>query len=221
MHRARSRYRIAYYDLLSRVYDRFVAAHSSDHEGRLREALADRAALRSGDRVLDLCTGTGAMLPGLRRRVGPAGLAVGLDFSRGMLAQARRKVAREPRVAFVRADAERLPFRAVSFDAVTCSHAFYELKGSGAERALEEAVRALRPGGCFVMMEHEVPRRWLIRLLFYIRLLSMGLRKALEVLGHEEQLFRRHFDIVERVTTETGRSKIILGCVRASSAGAE
>ena len=39
----------------------------------------------------------------------------------------------------------------------------------------------------------------------------MGLRKALEVLGHEEVFFRRHFSMVERITTGTGRSKIILG----------
>ncbi|MEJ2215997.1 MAG: class I SAM-dependent methyltransferase [Gemmatimonadota bacterium] len=104
-----------------------------------------------------------------------------------------------------------MPFRAASFHAVTCSHAFYELKGSGAERSLGEVRRALRPGGAFLMMEHELPQNLFVRLLFYIRLLSMGLRKAREVLGHEEALFRRHFVTVERVATETGRSKIILG----------
>lgn len=218
MHRARSRYRIRYYDLFSRVYDRFVAAHSSDREGHLRDDLAYRTALRSGDRVLDLCTGTGAMLPGLSRRVGPEGLAVGLDFSRGMLAHARGKLAGHPPVAYVQADAERLPFRAASFEAITCSHAFYELKGGGAERALQEVARTLRPGARFLMMEHELPERWPIRLLFYVRLLSMGLRKALEVLGHEEELFRRHFESVERVTTGTGRSKIVVGTVRGARA---
>jgi hypothetical protein len=50
-----------------------------------------------------------------------------------------------------------------------------------------------------------------LRFLFYIRLLSMGLRKALEVLGHEEALFRRHFAVVERIGTDTGQSKIIVG----------
>ena len=211
MSRSRSRYRICYYDLFSRVYDRFVAAHSSDREGRLRDVLADRATLRGGNRVLDLCTGTGAMLPALRRRVDPAGLVVGLDFSRGMLARARRKLASAGHVALIRADAECLPFRDGSFDAITCSHAFYELKGTGAEQALREVTRTLGAGGRFLMMEHELPEKWPIRLLFYVRLLSMGLRKAVEVLGHEEDLFRRHFSVVERVTTGTGRSKIVVG----------
>lgn len=211
MRRARSRYRIHYYDAFSRVYDRFVAAHSSDREGRLREQLTNCAGLGPGDRVLDLCTGTGALLPGLSRRVEAGGLVVGLDFSRGMLERARRKTLEETAVALVEADAERLPFRAGSFAVITCSHAFYELKGEGADRALEEVVRTLGPGGRFLMMEHEVPAKLWVRLLFYVRLLSMGLRKALEVLGHEEAFFRRHFGVVERVTTATGRSKIIIG----------
>jgi ubiquinone/menaquinone biosynthesis C-methylase UbiE len=207
----RSRFRIRYYDAFSRVYDRFVEAHSSDPEGRLREELAERTALRRGDRALDLCTGTGAMLPALARRTGESGLVVGLDFSRGMLGQARSKLAGTPGVALVRADAERLPFRDSCFRAISCSHAFYELKGEGAERTLEEVTRTLAPDGLFVMMEHGLPEKPLIRFLFYIRLLSMGLRKALEVLGHEEEFFQRHFPVVERLGTESGRSKIIIG----------
>jgi len=54
---SRSRFRIRYYDVFSRVYDRFVAAHSSDPEGRLREEMAERAALRAGNRALDLAAG--------------------------------------------------------------------------------------------------------------------------------------------------------------------
>jgi hypothetical protein len=41
------------------------------------------------------------------------------------------------------------------------------------------------PGGAVLMTEHEVPRRPLTHLLFCIRLLSMGLRKALAILGNE------------------------------------
>jgi len=145
----RSRYRIRYYDAFSRVYDRFVAAHSKDREGRLREVLAERTGLGPGDRALDLCTGTGAMLPALARRTGERGLVVGVDFSGGMLAQARRKIGGRPGVALVRADAERLPFTDGCFNAVTCSHAFYELREKGAELALEEVGRSLMPTAGF------------------------------------------------------------------------
>jgi ubiquinone/menaquinone biosynthesis C-methylase UbiE len=141
--RSRSWYRIRYYDAFARVYDRFVAAHSSDRDGRLRDTLADRAEVEPGDRALDLRTGTGAMLPPLAGRAGAEGLVIGLDFSRGMLERARAKTAGTPGLALVEADAERLPFRSGSLQVVTCSHAFYEFKGEGAERTLQEVVRVL------------------------------------------------------------------------------
>jgi demethylmenaquinone methyltransferase/2-methoxy-6-polyprenyl-1,4-benzoquinol methylase len=199
-----------YYDLFAHVYDRFVEAHSGDREGRMREVLAEATALRTGGRAVDLCTGTGAMLPALAHRAGTEGLVVGVDFSRGMLDQAREKTGDTPGVALVRADVQRLPFRDRSLDVVTCSHAFYELKGEGAERAVAEVARTLRPGGRFLLMEHEVPVKPVLRVLFYIRLLSMGLGKALEILGHEEELFGRYFRRVERMVTATGGSKILL-----------
>ena len=207
----RSRFRIRYYDAFSRVYDRFVAAHSSDPGGHLRELLSQRAGLRPGDRVLDLCTGTGAMLPALARRTASAGLAVGLDFSRGMLRQALGRIGGTPGVTLVLADAEWLPLRDRSLNAVTCSHAFYELQGAAVDRALAEVRRILRPGGRFLMMEHDVPEQRLLRFLFYVRLLSMGLHKARGVIGREVELFRRYFGAVERIATNTGQSKIIVG----------
>jgi ubiquinone/menaquinone biosynthesis C-methylase UbiE len=154
------------------------------------------------------------MLPVLAQRAGETGLVVGLDFSRGMLERARSRIAGTPGLALVLADAEWLPLRDASFSAVTCSHAFYELKGGGVDRALRDVVRILRPGGGFLMMEHEVPAKPLLRFLFHLRLLSMGLRKAREILGHEETLFRRYFGAVERIATATGRSKIILAWKR-------
>ncbi|MGD2069680.1 MAG: class I SAM-dependent methyltransferase [Gemmatimonadota bacterium] len=206
----RNRYRARYYDAFSRVYDRFVALHSRDTSGRLRDLLVERASLPPGGRALDLCTGTGALLPGLTRRAGDTGSVVGLDFSRGMLGRARLKSRGHPGVALVQADASQLPFSTCAFDVVTCSHAFYELRGDGAEEALCEVGRALRPGGCFLMMEHEVPANPLVRVLFRLRLLSMGLRRAREILDDEEGLFRRHFRSVQRLSTADGRSKIFI-----------
>jgi demethylmenaquinone methyltransferase/2-methoxy-6-polyprenyl-1,4-benzoquinol methylase len=210
MKKGHSHYRARYYDAFSPVYDRFVALHSRDASGMLRDTLAERTALGPGGRALDLCTGTGALLTDLARRAGNAGLVVGLDFSRGMLARARAKTRELPCVALVLADASQLPFRDAAFDVVTCSHAFYELRGDDAGSALREVGRTLTPGGRFVMMEHEVPSHALVRLLFRIRLLSMGLRRAREVLEDEVGLFRTHFRSVRRLPTEGGRSKMFV-----------
>ncbi|MFZ7126651.1 MAG: class I SAM-dependent methyltransferase [Desulfobacterales bacterium] len=199
-----------YYDLFSSFYDRFIALHAADKRGVLRDILAERTAARPGDRVLDICTGTGATLRPLAGRVGEKGLVVGLDFSAGMLGMARDKTRHLSQVCLVQADCGRLPFRTGSFAAVTCSHAFYELKGETQLDTLLEIKRCLQPGRPFLMMEHEVPENRFVRLLFHVRLMSMGRKRAVQILKQEKEFLKRHFTTVEKVATVTGRSKLYI-----------
>jgi len=199
-----------YYDGFSTLYDRFVAMHSGDSQRRVREFLAGLLPAVRGGAVLDLCTGTGSLLPYLAERVGPSGRVAALDFSRGMLRQGRRKTKERSNLLLVQGNAERLPFAAGSFGAVTCSHAFYELKGEAREQALQEIGRVLSPGGTFFMMEHDLPERPLVRLLFYLRLAVAGAGRVRGFLRQERTLLERHFSRVEKVLSPTGRSKVML-----------
>jgi ubiquinone/menaquinone biosynthesis C-methylase UbiE len=204
------RFRQKYYDLFSKVYDRFVALHASDKQGVLRDILAEQTGAEPGDCVLDICTGTGAALRPLAGRVGAEGLVVGLDFSSGMLGAAREKTRGDGQVCLVQADCGRLPFKAGVFSAVTCSHAFYELKGATQVNTLDEIKRCLKRGKPFLMMEHEVPENMLVRLLFHIRLMSMGRERALQILKHEAGFLKRHFRQVKKTAVVTGKSKIYI-----------
>jgi SAM-dependent methyltransferase len=58
--------------------------------GRGVPALLDLAELRSGERVLDIATGTGVVARLAVRRVNPGGAVTGLDLNEGMLKEARR-----------------------------------------------------------------------------------------------------------------------------------
>jgi len=191
-----------------KYYDRFVALHSSDPGGSLRAYLADQPGLSEGDRVLDICTGTGSLLLELKEKTASGGLVVGIDFSKGMLSAAGAKTVAWPNICLVRADAGHLPFRNAAFDTVTCTHSFYELKGPNQDACLKEISRTLKPSRPFLMMEHEVPSRRLIRYLFYIRMYSMGTRRALQILKHEKKLLLTYFRSVLKMRTPTGNSKI-------------
>ena len=204
------RVRQAYYDIFSRVYDRFVALHSRDSQGLARKFLVHQAPIEDGDTVLDLCTGTGTLLIHLQEKVGASGYVVGVDFSGGMLEKARQKTKDISHIILVQADASALPFRNNTFDVVTCSHAFYELKGEVQDRALQEIVRVLRPGGAFLMMEHDVPAKRLVRVLFYLRMISMGSGRAITFLRHEQELLERYFHNVTKVLAPAGRSKVLI-----------
>ena len=202
--------RRACYNRFSRYYDRFVALHSRDSEEVARKFLADRLPVQYGGTVLDLCTGTAALLPHLQAKVGRDGHVVGVDFSPGMLRVGRNKTSRFGNVHLVEADAGDLPFPAGGFDAVTCSHAFYELKGDSRRRALREIVRVLRPNGVFLMMEHDVPPNRFIRALFYLRLTFIGGGRATAFLRHERETLEEYFRSVEKTVAPAGRSKVMV-----------
>jgi len=104
----------------------------------------------------------------------------------------------------------RLPFVAGTFDAVTCSHAFYELKGDTLDRVFQEILRVLKPNGTFLMMEHDVPTNPLVRALFYLRLAFIGAGRAVAFLRQEREILDRYFRSVEKVLAPAGRSKLLI-----------
>lgn len=204
------RARQAYYDRFSRFYDCFVTLHSRDKQGLARKFLVDRVPVENGGLVLDLCTGTGTLLTYLQPKVGGCGQVYGVDFSHGMLKMAQEKTRSFANVHLVEADAGSLPFASGSFDAVTCSHAFYELKGETQYLALQEIVRVLKPGGTFLMMEHDVPRNRFVRVLFYLRLAFVSAGRAVSFLRQEREVLERYFASVEKVVAPAGRSKVMI-----------
>jgi arsenite methyltransferase len=102
-----------------------------------------------GGIALDVGSGPGTVTASLARAAGPDGLALGVDISEAMLARAVRSEA-GPHVGFLRADAQRLPLRDDTVDAVV-SMAVLQLIPNPAA-ALAEMARVLRPGGRLAIM---------------------------------------------------------------------
>jgi demethylmenaquinone methyltransferase/2-methoxy-6-polyprenyl-1,4-benzoquinol methylase len=202
-----------YYDLFSKVYDLIIRLHSGDREGSLRGFIACKVSLSRGDRALDLCTGTGSVALQLAKHVGEKGLVIGLDFSRGMLEKAKEKAEKSNlnQLYLIQANAGQLPLQDVSFQGVTCSHAFYELKGDERIKAINEVARILIDGGRFCLMEHAKPEKLVPRLFFYVRLFFLGSRDARKFLSEENTIFGKRFKNVTKMMSPTGKSKLIYG----------
>lgn len=131
------------YDAIAPLYDtQPYRAKTVDPE--LLAFVAQRA---SSERLvlLDIACGTGNQLVA-NRAVLPHAWLIGVDRSLGMLRQARPKA---PDFNWVQADAAGLPFRAQSFDFVTCQYAFHHVQDKSA--MLQAVWRVLRPGGRFVL----------------------------------------------------------------------
>jgi len=105
------------------------------------------AELREGETVLDLGSGGGIDVILSARRVGPTGIAYGLDMTDEMLALARRNAAEAgvANVHFLKGVIEQIPLPADSVD-VVISNCVINLSVDKAA-VLTEIARVLRPGG--------------------------------------------------------------------------
>lgn len=140
------------FDQVSGRYDLLNRLMTLGRDGAWRRALA-RAVPERARVVLDLCTGNGVSLAGLRR---PGRLVLGVDVSPGMLGRALDAVGGagwSPRL--VCADAFRLPLADGSLDAVTIAFGLRNLRPR--LEALREIGRVLRPGGTLAVLEATAP----------------------------------------------------------------
>jgi len=199
-----------YYDIFSHVYDSFIKIHAHGYQESTREFLVNKLDLQHISRpyILEVCCGTGSVVFAFARRYGN-GLHVGCDFSHGMLFRARQKDP-DRHVRFIEGDAATLPFADNCFDAVVCSHALYELKGQSRKSALMDMRRVVRPDGAVLIMEHEVPRKPFLRLLFNIRMATMGSRDGHEFAGAGTKPFEEVFSSVALSHTKSKKSRLIV-----------
>lgn len=109
----------------------------------LVDVVMGRLGLAPGAAALDVGCGSGAYLAAMQSAVGPAGIALGVDFSMAAVAACR-----DHGLLACQADATALPLPPQAFAAITCNYAAYYF--TRLDAALREWRRVLRPGGIVI-----------------------------------------------------------------------
>ncbi|PIE68142.1 MAG: hypothetical protein CSA23_00210 [Deltaproteobacteria bacterium] len=127
----------------SRAADWEATCYPASVRARL-QALTSEFGVAPGERVLDVGTGPGVLIPYLHYLTGSTGRICAFDFSHEMVKQADRKQ-RSPGDIVIRADVHQIPFNDNAFDRVICFAAFPHFYDPG--QAVHEMARVLRPEG--------------------------------------------------------------------------
>jgi ubiquinone/menaquinone biosynthesis C-methylase UbiE len=117
--------------------------------GPVADDLMKIAALRPGERVLDVACGTGVVTRLAAQRIGSSGSVAGLDLNPGMLAVARSATPPNLAIEWYETSAEAIPLPDGAFDAVLCQMGLQFI--SNKLGALREMRRVLAPGGRLVL----------------------------------------------------------------------
>ena len=141
------------FDTISGRYDLVNRVMTFGLDTRWRKRAVSMLGLAAGARVLDVAAGTGDFCRDLEAR----GLTpIGMDFSWGMLANARTAA------PLVQCDALRLPVGDGLVDGVTCGFAlrnFVDLP-----TFFGEIARVVRPGGRIALLDASAPSQPILRL---------------------------------------------------------
>ena len=137
------------YDRWSRFYDVFDLGGVNDQ----KILAVDLMNLEPDAKVMDMGTGTGAILPYLAGKL-ENGKAIGIDFSVKMVKTANERILKEgiaSKAKAMVADGTELPFPDNHFDGIIATFAFTSFPEP--EKAIRECARVLRPGGVFSILD--------------------------------------------------------------------
>ena len=146
------------FDSVARNYDLMNDLMSGGAHRLWKRFALSLTGLRPGQRALDVAGGTGDLARGLARQVGERGAVVLSDINAAMLERGRDRLTDRGvlgNIEYVQANAERLPFRADSFDCVTIGFGLRNVTDKPA--ALASMHRVLRPGGQLLVLEFSHP----------------------------------------------------------------
>jgi demethylmenaquinone methyltransferase/2-methoxy-6-polyprenyl-1,4-benzoquinol methylase len=157
---------LQHFDSVARHYDFMNTLLSFGIHYAWKRTAVRMLKLAPGDRILDVCGGTGDLAILAAGKVGPAGRVVIYDINRAMIQAGLRKVVNtemETRLRHVQGNAEYISFADRHFEAAMVGFGIRNV--THMKKGFEEMYRVLKPGGKMMCLEFSKPIwpvfRWL------------------------------------------------------------
>jgi len=153
--------RIDLFEKSARHYDIFLDLLTFGQYAVFLKRTVDMLAPERGEKILDLCSGTGRVALWIAQSVGKEGEVVGMDISKGMIEVATNRCKGLGNVVFLQKDVTTSLEYQNYFNGIFTSFAIHELPGSKRLGILNEAYLALKENGRMVIADFnpQVSRR--------------------------------------------------------------
>ncbi len=157
-YREKEHYVHSVFTAIAEKYDILNTVLSFNRDKFWRKFTVDKAGIRPGDHVLDVCCGTGMISVELAKKTGPSGIVTGLDFCGEMLEVAKSNLKGLQginNIEYVQGNAMDMPFPDNTFDCATIGFGLRNVPDI--KKTLKEMIRVIKPGGRVVCLEFSKP----------------------------------------------------------------
>ncbi len=120
----------------------------------IRVFVPNFAGMKAGDKVLDICCGTGDQVFYYAEK---GAVAYGIDLDPKMIYVAENDKRKGKNVSFRIADAAKLPFKDGFFDYVSISLALHEKERSVRDKIISEMKRVIKKDGSLIFIDFKIP----------------------------------------------------------------
>lgn len=153
------------FNKIAPVYDLLNDIISMKQHRRWKNIAIDQLEIKKGDRILDLCCGSGDITLLILKKF-PEGVNItAVDFSASMLEVAEKRLKKYKCIDIIRADAMKLPFEDGFFDKIIISFGLRNLENIF--DGLNEMKRVLKTGGHIVNIDFGKPEIPVFKALFW------------------------------------------------------
>jgi demethylmenaquinone methyltransferase/2-methoxy-6-polyprenyl-1,4-benzoquinol methylase len=148
-----NQHRIDFFGKFAPYYDTILDLLTFRQYAEFQKRAVKILSPEKGEKILDLCSGTGRVASRIATAVGDTGEVVGLDITESMVKIAKERYGGLKNLIFLQRDATKPWEYQNYFDGIFTSFAFHELPGKKRLEVLEHSFQALKERGRIVIAD--------------------------------------------------------------------